>query len=121
MPKGTYGIGGFCVVDAKPIPKDRLSRGSVTCSRECYDARRKAQRAQQDSNECRYCRKVSTPVEREQLRKWRQLEKKFPGFLEKITTAQFNKLALEWGLAPCEATDQAEAAFDKPAENELDD
>jgi hypothetical protein len=133
MPKGTYGIGGFCVVDAKPIPKDRLSRGSVTCSRECYDARRKAQRAQQDSNECRYCRKVSTPADREAWAKWRRLEKKFPGFLDKITAAQFNKLVLEWETAPSEAKGEEESpladgaeSFGSPydsteAENELGD
>lgn len=92
------------MVDGQPIPKDRLSRGSVTCRRECYDARRKAQRAQSEDHECKYCRKASTPAERDAWKKWRQLEKKFPGFLEKITTAQFNKLVAEWGDAPCEAT-----------------
>lgn len=98
------------MVDAKPIPKDRLSRGSVTCSRECYDARRKAQRAQQSDHECIYCHKANTPAEREQLAKWKRLEKKFPGFLDKITSAQFSRLVEEWGTV--------EAALDEQKESE---
>lgn len=100
MPKGTYGIGGFCVVDGRPIAQDRLSRGSVTCSKECYDLRRHAQRSQQDERECRYCRKPSTVEDREAFARFRRLEKKFPGFVENITAEQFARLKKEWIATP---------------------
>ena len=117
MAKGTYGIAGFCVVDAQPIPRERLTRGSVTCSKECAKIRREAQRAQQDEKECRYCRKPSTPHDRETYALFRRLQKKWPGFIELITTDQFNKLKKEHEAAvPQEAT-QAAAAPQVEIEN----
>jgi hypothetical protein len=81
MPKGTYNLAGFCVVDAKPISTERLSKGSITCSKECAKIRRDAQRAQQDTRECRYCRKPSTPEDREAFARFRRLERTRPDIL----------------------------------------
>jgi hypothetical protein len=115
MPKGTYGIGGFCVVDGKPIPQDRLSRGSVTCSKECYDIRRHAQRAQQDEKECRYCRKPSTPEDRDTYARFRRLERKFPGFVENITSEQFTQLKKEWIATPLVEPPPTQETLDRVA------
>ena len=99
MPKATYGIAGYCVIDAKLIPQDRLLRGSVTCSKECYETRRAAQRARQEERECKYCRKPSTPADREVFAKFRRLEKKWPGLIDNLTQEQFKRLQQEWGQA----------------------
>ena len=44
-----------CIICTKDIPQDRNIKGSVTCSAECAEKRRKAQRTLQDDRECRYC------------------------------------------------------------------
>jgi hypothetical protein len=81
MPKGTYRIPGFCVVCSRPIPSERLTRGGVTCSKECTKTRRDAQRAQQDEVECRQCRKPSTPEQRDAYRRFHKMETKRPDLL----------------------------------------
>jgi hypothetical protein len=77
------------VVDGQPIPQDRLSKGSVTCSKECYEKRRKAQRAQQDEKECRYCRKPSSFEDREAFKRFRRLEARRPDLVYPEAFEQF--------------------------------
>lgn len=95
MPKGTYGLPGFCVVDAQPISPERLSKGSVTCSKECAKIRRDAQRVQQDQKECRYCRKPSTPEQRQAFARFRVLERKRPDLLYPEAFEEWKKTAAQ--------------------------
>jgi hypothetical protein len=86
---------GFCIVDAQPIPKARLLKGSVVCSDRCLKVRQRALRTVQDQRECRYCRHPSTPEEREAYKRFRALEKKRPDLLYPEAFAAFR--------AECEA------------------
>lgn len=74
-------VKNFCVVCTEPIDKQRVSRGAVTCTKECAKVRRDQQRALTDMKECRYCRRPSTPEEREAFKRFRQLEKRRPDLL----------------------------------------
>lgn len=74
-------IESFCVVDKNLIPADRLKRGAVTCSKECSKIRSQQQMALVDQVECRYCRRPSTPEERQAYRRFRKLESLRPDLL----------------------------------------
>lgn len=76
-----YRIDSFCVVCREPIPADRVTKGSITCKKACADARRRAQRTLQDEKECRYCKRPSSPDEREAFKRFRRLETTRPDLL----------------------------------------
>lgn len=81
MARPNYRIESFCVVCKDPIPDERVKKGSVTCKKECADARRKAQRTLQDDRECRYCRRPSSPEDRAAFNRFRKLEAQRPDLL----------------------------------------
>lgn len=70
-----------CVVCGTTIPTDRVKRGAVTCSKEHAKLRKAQQMALVDSKECRYCRRPSTPLQREAFKRFRRLEQKKPELL----------------------------------------
>lgn len=62
----------FCVYDGKRIPADRVKRNAVTCSKECGKAMERQRMLLMEQEECKYCRRPSTPAERESFKKWRR-------------------------------------------------
>jgi hypothetical protein len=81
MAKIMYRLGGFCVVDGKPIPAERQKRGSICCSEECQLEREKAKRKLVDERYCRHCRHPSTLEERAAYKRFRYFEKHKPELL----------------------------------------
>ncbi len=82
MARKTYDdIKTLCIICGQQIPKDRLMRGAITCSQEHAKLRRAQLQAIVDKKECRYCRRPSTPEEREAYKRFRTLERKRPDLL----------------------------------------
>ena len=82
MARKTYDdVKTLCIICGTDVPKDRLMRGAITCSKEHAKLRRGQLQAITDKKECRYCRRPSTPEEREAYRRFRTLERKRPDLL----------------------------------------
>lgn len=78
MPRKTYDdVETHCVICKELVPKDRLMRGAITCTKEHAKLRRAQLQAITDKKECRYCRRPSTPEEREAYKRFRKFEQKF--------------------------------------------
>ena len=60
------------------IPASRKS-DAITCSTECTRKRRDYIRSKMDAEECRYCRRPSSPEERARFNMWSKWEKKNGG------------------------------------------
>lgn len=65
-------VQNFCVFDRKPIPVERVKRNATTCSKECAKAMERQRMLLMEQSECKYCRRPSTPAERESYKRWRQ-------------------------------------------------
>jgi len=81
MPKETLTfeqVKNFCVIDQLPIPIERVKRHATTCSKECAKKLRKQRMMLMEQTECKYCRRPSTPEEREAFRRFRKLEASHP-------------------------------------------
>lgn len=79
MARKTYDdIKTHCVICTTEIPRERLIRGAITCSNEHSKLRRAQLAAIIDKKECRYCRRPSTPEEREAYKRFRNLERNQP-------------------------------------------
>lgn len=65
-------VRNFCVFDGKLIPADRVKRNAVTCSKECAKAIERQRMLLMEQGECKYCRRPSTPEERESYKEWRR-------------------------------------------------
>lgn len=65
-------VRNFCVFDGKPIPAERVKRNAVTCSQGCADAIIRQRMLLMEQSECKYCRRPSTPEERESFKHWRK-------------------------------------------------
>lgn len=74
-------IESFCVVDKNPIPVDRLKRRAVTCSKTCSKIRTAQLMAVMEQMECKYCRRPSTPEERQAYKRFRRLEIEHPDLI----------------------------------------
>ena len=70
-----------CVICTNEVPKERLIRGAITCTKEHAKLRRAQLFAMMDKKECRYCRRPSTPEEREAYKRFRTLERTRPDLL----------------------------------------
>jgi len=82
MARKTYDeVKTHCVICKAEVPKDRLMRGAITCSKEHAKLRRAQLTAITDKKECRYCRRPSTPEEREAYKRFRTLERRRPDLL----------------------------------------
>ena len=82
----------FCVVCTKPIPADRIHI-SVTCSKECGEARRAWRRARQEAKHCRYCLAPSSKLERLRYQRWRRYEKAHPPAPEELSQEEHEEIA----------------------------
>jgi hypothetical protein len=79
MARKTYDdVKTLCIVCGDEVPKERIMRGGITCSKEHAKLRRAQLQAITDKKECRYCRRPSTPEEREAYKLFRTLERKQP-------------------------------------------
>lgn len=65
-------VRNFCVFDGKLIPAERVKRNAVTCSKECAKAIARQRMLLVEQGECKYCRRPSTPEERESYKEWRR-------------------------------------------------
>jgi hypothetical protein len=65
-------VRNFCVFDGKLIPAERVKRNAVTCSKECAKAIERQRMLLMEQSECKYCRRPSTPEERESYKQWRR-------------------------------------------------
>lgn len=65
-------VHNFCVFDGKPIPIERVKRNAVTCSKECAKGMERQRMLLVEQIECKYCRRPSTPDERESYKQWRK-------------------------------------------------
>jgi hypothetical protein len=65
-------VRNYCVFDGKPIPAERVKRNAVTCSKECAKAIERQRMLLMEQTECKYCRRPSTPEERESYKQWRK-------------------------------------------------
>jgi len=82
MARKTYDeVKTLCVICGEQVPKERIMRGSIVCSKEHAQLRRAQLQAITDKKECRYCRRPSTPAEREAYRRFRTFERKRPHIL----------------------------------------
>jgi hypothetical protein len=82
MARKTYDdVTTHCVICTAEVPIDRQRRGAITCSKEHSKLRRAHLFAIMDQKECRYCRRPSTPEEREAYRRFRMIERKRPDLL----------------------------------------
>lgn len=82
MARKTYDdVKTLCIICGDEIPKDRIMRGAITCSKEHAKLRRAQLAAIVDKKECRYCRRPSTPEERTAYSRFRMLERKRPDLL----------------------------------------
>jgi hypothetical protein len=82
MARQTYDeVTTHCVICTTEVPKERLMRGAITCTKEHAKLRRAQLAAITDKKECRYCRRPSTPEEREAYKRFRTLERKRPDLL----------------------------------------
>src|ERR1700727_3043915 len=62
----------FCVFCGKPIPIERMrKRQTTTCSEEHSKAMDRQRMLLLEQKECKYCRRPSTPEERELFKRWR--------------------------------------------------
>lgn len=118
MPRPNYRIKAYCVVCKEEIPEDRVRKQSVTCKKECADARRRAQRTLQDERECRYCRRPSSPEEREAFNRFRKLEAKRPDLL---FPQAFKEFQAEAEAAGTDATPEAFATAYAKVRAEFDE
>jgi len=82
MSRKTYDdVKTLCIICGGEVPKDRIMRGAITCSKEHSKLRRNQLTAIVDKKECRYCRRPSTPEEREAYKRFRNMERKRPDLL----------------------------------------
>lgn len=88
------GVQMHCIVCSKTIPPERR-RDAVTCSKECSKARDKYIQSRMDNEECRYCRRPSTPEERARFKQWQKwdaegakIEDSVPALQKKIQSLQ---------------------------------
>lgn len=65
-------VRNYCVFDGKPIPAERVKRNAVTCSKDCAKAIERQRMLLMEQSECKYCRRPSTPEERESYKQWRK-------------------------------------------------
>lgn len=65
-------VRNYCVVDKELIPIERVKFNAVTCSDKCEKARKRQRMLLMEQAECKYCRRPSTPAERESFKAWRQ-------------------------------------------------
>lgn len=65
-------VRNYCVFDGKPIPADRVKHSATTCSKECSKAMERQRMLLMEQTECKYCRRPSTPEERESYKQWRK-------------------------------------------------
>jgi hypothetical protein len=78
MARKTYDdIKTHCVICGDVIAKDRMMRGAVTCTKEHATERRSQLRAMKSEKQCEYCKRPSTPEEREAYNRFRKFERKF--------------------------------------------
>ena len=89
-----------CIICGDEVPKERVMRGAITCSKEHAKIRRGQLLAITDKKECRYCRRPSTPEEREAYRRFRLLERKQPHL---IYPEAFEQWKLDSGMTAPEA------------------
>jgi hypothetical protein len=83
-----FEITTHCVHCAKLVPPERLKFKAITCSEECARLRKLSMRARQDSRECRFCRKPTTPAEKASYQRFRKWEAAHP---ELAYPAQFKR------------------------------
>lgn len=82
MARKTYDdIKTLCIICGADIPKERVMHGAITCSKEHAKLRSAQLLAITDKKECRYCRRPSTPEEREAYKRFRTLERKRPDLI----------------------------------------
>jgi hypothetical protein len=89
MPRAIYREPAYCIMCKAEIPQERNIKGSVTCSAECAERRRKAQRTLQDDRECRYCSRPASRDERAAYKRFRDIERKRPDLLYPEEWKQF--------------------------------
>lgn len=68
-----FDVTTHCVHCTTLVPPERLKFKAITCSEECARLRKLSMRTRQDSRECRFCRKPTTPAEKasyQRFRKW---------------------------------------------------
>lgn len=63
-----------CVVCTSPVPPERLKYKAITCCDAHARERKLSMRAKQDSRECRFCRKPTTPAEKAAYQRYRKWE-----------------------------------------------
>lgn len=84
----------FCVMCQEPIPAERITRLTVTCSDLCKKRRKDFLKARVEMKHCRYCHKPSTPEQRKRFQRWVRAEEKNPppidqlDELEKVSRAE---------------------------------
>lgn len=82
MARKTYDdVKTHCIICTNEVPKERLMRGAITCTKEHAKLRHSQLQAIVDRKECRYCRKPSTPEEREAYKRFRNMERKRPDLI----------------------------------------
>lgn len=82
MARKTYDeIKIHCVICGDDIPKDRIMRGGITCTKEHAAERRKQLRAMKEQKECNYCKRPSSPEEREAFARFRTMERRRPDLI----------------------------------------
>ena len=86
----------FCVVCKENVPIDRVKHKAITCSPTCATLRKNSIRSKQDARECRYCRKPSTPEDRNAFQRFRRMEAKRPDLLYPSEYAAWKNEQLEW-------------------------
>lgn len=118
MPRPNYRIPSFCVVCTSQIPDERVKKSSVTCKRECADARRRAQRTLQDDRKCRYCSRPSSPEERAAFNRFRKLEAARPDLLY---PQAFKEFQVESEAEGTDATPEAFAKVYAKVKDEFDE
>lgn len=78
MARKTYDdVKTLCIICGSEIPTERIMRGAITCGKEHAKLRRAQLQAITDKKECRYCRRPSTPEEREAYKRFRKFEQNY--------------------------------------------
>jgi hypothetical protein len=75
------------------VPPERLKFKAITCSEECARLRKLSMRTRQDSRECRFCRKPTTPAEKASYQRFRKWEAANPDL---AYPAQFKRWNAQW-------------------------
>jgi hypothetical protein len=109
MARKTYDdIKTHCIVCAAEVPTDRLKYGAITCSKEHQKLRHAQLQAITDKKDCRYCRRPSTPEEREAYKRFRTMERKRPDL---IYPEAFEQWKLDWKASGGDPTPEAFAEY----------